>query len=413
MRKLKLVFQILIISCSLLPWNATAINRSSFSDFFFGSADRSNTSSFNPNNIEQLLIKSLLEVTEGRLQQALETTEELLSKAPNFKLAHLVRGDLLMARAQQISTFGNAASRPPEVIQDFQSEARLRLEHYLAQQKPRGLPEPLWQIDKSHRDVIVVDADKSRLYHYRNNNGKPVYVADYYVTLGKNGSDKFVEGDKRTPIGVYFAGTKLTKELPDFYGGMAFPLNYPNEWDRHLGKKGYGIWLHGTPSDTYSRPPLASDGCLVMANPELKTLEPIFKSGRTLFVIANNLQWLEENQASPQQQTLSKALETWRKDWESQDTERYLAHYSKSFFTKGADYDAWANHKRRVQASKPDVEIKLSNVSMLRYPNSKQEMAVVNFEQSFKSNHLNNTMRKRQYWVLENNRWKIKYEGPA
>jgi hypothetical protein len=89
------------------------------------------------------------------------------------------------------------------------------------------------------------------------------------------------------------------------------------------------------------------------------------------------------------------------------------AHYSKSFFTKGADYDAWANHKRRVQASKPDVEIKLSNVSMLRYPNSKQEMAVVNFEQSFKSNHLNNTMRKRQYWVLENNRWKIKYEGPA
>jgi len=407
MRKLKLVFQILIISCSLLPWNATAINRSSFSDFFFGSADRSNTSSFNPNNIEQLLIKSLLEVTEGRLQQALETTEELLSKAPNFKLAHLVRGDLLMARAQQISTFGNAASRPPEVIQDFQSEARLRLEHYLAQQKPRGLPEPLWQIDKSHRDVIVVDADKSRLYHYRNNNGKPVYVADYYVTLGKNGSDKFVEGDKRTPIGVYFAGTKLTKELPDFYGGMAFPLNYPNEWDRHLGKKGYGIWLHGTPSDTYSRPPLASDGCLVMANPELKTLEPIFKSGRTLFVIANNLQWLEEQQA------LSKALETWRKDWESQDTERYLAHYSKSFFTKGADYDAWANHKRRVQASKPDVEIKLSNVSMLRYPNSKQEMAVVNFEQSFKSNHLNNTMRKRQYWVLENNRWKIKYEGPA
>ncbi|PKO93467.1 MAG: hypothetical protein CVU15_02730 [Betaproteobacteria bacterium HGW-Betaproteobacteria-1] len=413
MHKLKLVLQVLIISSSLLPWNATAINRSSFSDFFFGGSSAGSSSKFNPNNIEQLLIKSLLEVTQGQLQQALETTEELLNKAPNFKLAHLVRGDLLMARAQQISTFGNSSGRQPEVIQDFQSEARLRLEHYLAQQRPRGLPEPLWQIDKSHEHVIVVDADKSRLYVYRNDNGKPVYVNDYYVTLGKNGSDKFVEGDKRTPIGVYFAGTKLSKELPDFYGGMAFPLNYPNEWDRHQGKNGYGIWLHGTPSDTYSRPPLASDGCLVMANPELKSLEPIFKRGKTLFVIANNLQWLEENQVSQQKESLASTLETWRKDWESQNTERYLAHYSKNFFSKGSDYSAWVNHKRRVQANKPNVQIKLSNVSMLRYPNSKQEMAVINFEQSFKSNHLDSKMRKRQYWVLENNTWKIMYEGPA
>jgi len=406
MHKFKLVFQIALVTCSLLPWNATAINSGSFGLFFSGSK-------FNPNYIEELLVKSLIEITQGKVQQALDTTEELLSKAPNFKLAHLVRGDLLMARAQQINAFGNSASRSPEAVQDFQNEARLRLEHYMAQQKPRGLPEPLWQIDPSHRHIVVVDADKSRLYLYRNDNGKPVYVSDYYVTLGKNGIDKFVEGDKRTPIGVYFAGTKLTKELPDFYGGMAYPLNYPNEWDRHLGKKGYGIWLHGTPSDTYSRPPLASDGCLVMANPELKTLEPIFKSGRTLFVIANNLQWLEANQISAQKESLSKALETWRKDWELQNTEQYLAHYSKDFFSQSTDYKGWVDHKRRVQASKPNVEIKLSNVSMLRYPNSKQEMAVVNFEQSFKSNHLDNRMRKRQYWVLENKNWKIMYEGPG
>lgn len=406
MYKLKLVFQIFIVSCSLLPWNATAINRGSFGEFFSGST-------FTPNYIEELLIKSLIEVTQGRVQQALETTEELISKAPNFKLAHLVRGDLLMARAQQINTFGNSSSRSPEAIQDFQSEARLRLEHYIAQQKPRGLPEPLWQIDNNHQHVVVVDADKSRLYLYRNENGKPVYVSDYYVTLGKNGSDKFVEGDKRTPIGIYFAGAKLTKELPDFYGGMAYPLNYPNEWDKHLGKKGHGIWLHGTPSDTYSRPPLASDGCLVMANPELKSLEPIFKNGRTLFVIANNMKWLEENQISQHKESLAKALETWRKDWEMQNTERYIGHYSKNFFSPSADYEGWVSHKRRVQASKPNVEIKLSNVSMLRYPNSKQEMAVVSFEQSFKSNHLDSRMRKRQYWVIENNNWKIMYEGPG
>jgi murein L,D-transpeptidase YafK len=406
MLKFKLVFQIVLVTCSLLPWNATAINSGDFGAFF-------SRAKFTPNGIEELLVKSLLEVTQGKLQQALDTTEELLQKAPNFKLAHLVRGDLLMARAQQINGFGNAASRSPEAVQDFQNEARLRLEHYMAQQKPRGLPEPLWQVDPGHRHIVVVDADKSRLYLYRNEDGKPIYVSDYYVTLGKNGIDKFLEGDKRTPIGVYFAGTRLTRELPDFYGGMAYPLNYPNEWDRHLGKKGHGIWLHGTASDTYNRAPLASDGCLVMANPELKSLEPILKNGNTLFVIANNLQWMEANEIAAQKESLAKALETWRKDWQSQNTDQYLAHYSKDFFGQGTDYHGWVNHKRRVQAGKPKVEIKLSNVSMLRYPNSKQEMAVVNFEQSFKSDHLDTRMRKRQYWVLEQNHWKIMYEGPG
>lgn len=406
MYKLKLALQISLLTCALLPWNATALNKNELGEFFPNSA-------FSPNYIEGLLIKSLLEITEGKLQQALETTEQLLQKAPNFKLAHLVRGDLLMARAQQIRTFGSSSAEAQPAISDFEQEARLRLEHYLAQQGPRGIPEPLWQLDQKHQHVVVVDAARSRLYLYRNQNGQPVYVADYYVTLGKNGTDKFVEGDKRTPIGVYIAGSRLTKELPDFYGGIAYPLNYPNEWDRKMGKKGSGIWLHGTPSDTYSRPPLASDGCLVMANPELKSIMPILQSGRTLFVIDNNLKWLDGKEAPPHKAELAAALENWRKDWQAQETERYLSYYSRDFFSQSTDFAGWERHKRAVQASKPKVEIKLDNINMLRYPNSKQQMVVVDFEQTFKSNHLDNRMRKRQYWVLENNQWKIIYEGPA
>lgn len=36
-----------------------------------------------------------------------------------------------------------------------------------------------------------------------------------------------------------------------------------------MGRNGYGIWLHGTPSDTFSRPPRTSDGCVVLANTDL------------------------------------------------------------------------------------------------------------------------------------------------
>jgi hypothetical protein len=40
-------------------------------------------------------------------------------------------------------------------------------------------------------------------------------------------------------------------------------------------------------------------------------------------------------------------------------------------------------------------------------------MVVVNFEQDFKSASLQNRMKKRQYWIHENNQWKIIYEGAA
>lgn len=406
MQKLNLAFRIVLIAGIFLPWNATAIDRTNLNRLSIGNK-------FSPNYTESLLVKSLIEVTQGRLQQALDTTDQLLRTAPNFKLAYLVRGDLLMARAQQLRTFGNDLASSPEAIEDFREEARSRIEHYISQKTPRGLPEPLWQLDSNLRYAIVVDADKSRLYVYRNENGKPSYVADYYVTLGKNGGEKRTEGDKRTPLGVYFASGKLSKKLPDFYGDAAYPINYPNEWDSHQGKRGHGIWLHGTPSSTYSRPPRASDGCVVMANPDLKSLAPILQNGKTLVIIANNLQWLEADQTATQKKELSNALETWRQDWESQNTDSYLAHYSQKFFSQSTDLAGWAEYKRHVQASKPKVDIKLSNISMFRYPDNALQMAVVNFEQSYRSDNLVSRMQKRQYWVLENDQWKIMYEGPA
>ena len=52
---------------------------------------------------------------------------------------------------------------------------------------------------------------------------------------------------------------------------------------------------------------------------------------------------------------------------------------------------------------------------MFSYPSLKQDVpqniVVVDFEQDFRSYNLQNKMRKRQYWINENNQWKIIYEG--
>lgn len=398
----------LLAAITVLPWNATAVNNYSFSRLL-----PKPTLSAVSELAEDLLVKSLLEITQGKNQQALDTIEQLLRTTPNFKLANLVRGDLLMAQGKYLQAFGSADNNPTAAIKDLQDEARVRIERYLSHANQAKLPNLLLAPNQQQSHVIVVDTDKSRLYLYKNEHENLRYVADYYITVGKNGLDKQTEGDKRTPIGVYYTGKKITRPLADMYGDAAYPLDYPNEWDRLHNRKGSGIWLHGTPSDTYSRAPRASDGCVVLTKPDLNALAPILQSGTTPVIIANNLQWLEANKTSNEKQALKAALDNWLQDWQSQDTSKYLAHYSHDFSSNGINLKQWSDHKASVQASKAKIEIALSDISMFAYPDPAKKIVVVDFTQDYSSPNLNNKMQKRQYWILENNTWKIIYEGAA
>ena len=399
---------ILLAAITLLPWNATAVNGYSLNNLLHKPKLHALTGL-----AENLLVKSLLEITQGKNQQALNTVDELIQKIPNFKLAYLVRGDLLMAQAQHLQAFGNANVNQNDAVKDLQAEARVRIERYLSNENLDKLPDLLLAPNEQQGHIIVVDTDKSRLYLYKNTGGSLTYVSDYYVTVGKNGVGKQTEGDKRTPIGVYFAKSKLTQPLADMYGNGAFPLSYPNEWDIQHKRSGSGIWLHGTPSTTYSRPPNASDGCVVLTNQDLDAIAPVLQSGKTPVIIANHLKWVDANSSSTKKDELQAAMNSWLRDWKSQNTPKYLSHYSHAFSSDGINYQQWADHKVTVQASKPKVDISLSNISMFAYPEGEKKLVVVDFTQNFKSPTLSNKMQKRQYWIQEDNTWKIIYEGSA
>ena len=403
--KFKICTTMTLVMVAVCPWSATAINRPEVNlltkESVFASA-----------KTEDLIVKSLMEISAGQLDSALGTLDQVITTTPNFKLAHLVKGDLLMARGQQFQAFGTP-NPSSEDVAGYREEARKRIERYLAKDSDSLIPEQIWQLDRSQPYIFVVDVDKSRLFVYRNENGIPQYNADFYVTIGKNGSEKKYAGDKRTPLGVYFTSAKLTQKLADMYGDAAYPLSYPNEWDKRQGKTGSGIWLHGTPHDTYSRAPQSSDGCIVLSNQDLNTLMPILQQGNVPVIVSKGMEWLKPNQTPKDKQALLDSVETWRKDWESQETETYLSHYASEFSNGSLDFNHWAEEKRRIQASKPSVDIKLSNLSIFRYPNSALPMAVVTFDQSFRSSALDSKMRKRQYWIFENQQWKIIYEGSA
>jgi len=289
----------------------------------------------------------------------------------------------------------------------------VRLARFQYERPVDRVPRYLVQLQNDQKYALVVDTSKSTLYVFENHGGTARYLADYYITSGKNGIDKIREGDKKTPVGVYHVTSSMPREkLADFYGVGAFPINYPNEWDRREGRKGSGIWLHGTPSDTFSRPPLASDGCVVLTNRDLEAIRQRVQVGLTPVIISSGIEWVQPQAMESVRGELGGVVEKWRRDWESLDTDRYLTHYSRSFNSESYDYKGFAAQKRQVNSGKQWVKVKLDKLSMFLYP-GKERLAVVTFDQDYTSNNLQNRMRKRQYWLKEGAGWKIIHEGAA
>lgn len=362
--------------------------------------------------IEGQLAKTLQAINDNRLDVALKEVDTLLRSNPDFKLAHLVKGDLLMARAGEIQGMGSAAQAPQDKIEDLRDEARVRLMRVLSQDDRKQAPGFLWQMDSRQKYALVVDTSRSTLFVYENVNGEPRYVTDFYVTIGKLGTDKYSEGDQRTPLGVYFVQADLPRDqLADLYGSGAFPLDYPNEWDRRNNRTGSGIWLHGTQSGTYSRPPRASNGCVVLANDDLDKVSRYLQIGVTPVIISDRIDWLDAR-AQAERAALRQQIEQWRNDWASLDTRAYLRHYSSDFASGGVDYAAWAKQKQLVNSGKTWIKVGLSDISMFTYPN-RPDLVVVNFEQDYSSSNLSNRMKKRQYWMKHDGHWQIVYEGAA
>lgn len=352
-------------------------------------------------------------VEQSRLRLAMRRVDALIAAYPTFRLGYLIRGDLLLARTRPLHTLGNvAANVPPAKIDGLRAEALVRLRAALQPPTEKLMPQYVLQLAPEQKHVLVVDSRTSQLYVFRNEDGLPHFVNDYYVTLGKRGVDKNRAGDERTPIGIYHVTAHLpSAKLAGIYGAGAFPLNYPNAWDRSLGRTGFGIWLHGTPSDTYSRPPHASGGCVVLANQDLDAVARDLRIDVTPIIIANRITWTEARHLEAERRSLLTAINSWRRDWESLDLPRYLRHYSHRFHSEKLDFTQWAAQKRLVDTSKNWIKVTISNVSMIRYPS--ENFVVVTFDQHYRSSNLTNTMLKKQYWIRRGGAWKITYEGPA
>jgi len=367
--------------------------------------------------VESLLIKTLELISNGKLTQANKVNDELIILAPNFKLAHLIRGDILSAYSMSIDNFGGSAVKinSSKVI-ELKKEAQRRIKGYLSSHNNKL---PKFNILPAEKDkyLIYVDMDSSRLFVFENNQRKYHYLSDYYVSIGKNGYGKRFEGDKKTPYGTYFLQKKIKRELADFYGDGAYPLNYPNKFDKFNNYTGSGIWIHGTPKSTYSRPPEASDGCLVLSNKDLVKIEHILNTTGTPIILSNlsikDLSLRSESDIQDEQNQLLNNIENWKKSWESKDYDQYINFYSRDAIYNKTMFEQWSLAKKNVFKKSKTIKISLENISIYEYPSDldQEQLRIVIFSQNYKSNLISNLSKKKQIWKIQDGKWRIIYEG--
>ena len=374
---------------------------------------------------ESRLIGIYRAIGQQQTELAIDAAAALTRDVPGFRLAQLVYADLLSARSGNLAGLGaagSASAADPAVaaeLGDLRDEARQRL-HALQERPPANqVPAEFIVLPKAIHHAIAVDTSRSRLYLFENGPQGVRLVSDHYVSVGKHGVDKSVEGDQRTPLGVYFVSDRVGQgSLGEAFGAGAMQLNYPNLFDKLHGRTGSGIYLHGVPFNTYSRPPQDSDGCVTLANDELVALMNTVPIHDTPVIITRQIHWVSDDAAQLHRAEILDAVNHWQSVRAGDDPEAL-----KMFYEPGAAPETPAApplpppavvmlHGKRKVLPPPAVPAKdpisFDNLSVMTWSDAKETM-VVTFNERSTRTHRETALR--QYWERDAARWKIVAEG--
>ena len=362
---------------------------------------------------EQRLLEVLGLMARGENREALAKVEKLVADHPNFQLAQLIYGDLLTARTRALQTIGDmpaeTARAGASALSDLREETQQRMTGF-RERPPEGyLPSAFLKVSPQAHSAIAVDASRSRLYFFENTPSGLQLRADYYVSLGKLGTAKAQEGDQRTPLGVYFVSSRLDrKNLTDFYGAGALTLNYPNMLDVRRGKSGRGIWLHGTPPTQFARAPHSTDGCLVLANPDISALIENTSVRNTPVVVAAQLVWKSPKQIDEASKSFQSTLNDWREAKVSGDVKKILTFYTPDFSSYGKSLDQYTPLLKSEMKALKGRNLELKDLSYFQWTDAAETM-VVSFGEVAQGKKTG--IHKRQYWIRSSKEWKIFFEG--
>jgi murein L,D-transpeptidase YafK len=370
---------------------------------------------------EKRVIQVIKAVSVGDLVKATRLAQTLTRTSPNYALAHLLYADLLRLHTPQHeppltpeSHLNNQqfisqtlASNLPQ-INAGQLEMGLRFKALHSMPAPGMVPSHLLSMGNQYRQLVVADTQLGRLHIFdiRHSVKQPRFVLkhSFFMTIGDQGPGKQIEGDKKTPLGIYQLLDRIPQDiLTDLYGSGALNINYPNPVDRRLGRTGFGIWFHGSPSNAYVRYPFSSDGCLVLSNDDMNAMLSAATPQQTLVIIDDGVDWKPSTELINTTQTsdhpVHHKLALLYEDAAIQSTD----------FNPEAFYEGGAKREYRllrlIQSSKAiEKALMTRNITLLEW---KRETPYTMVEFDFQLNSDSNFHRVRQYWMEKDGEWKI------
>lgn len=273
-------------------------------------------------------------------------------------------------------------------------------------------PAYLLEVPDTVTDILIADAETSTMHRFVRSVDGVVEKDQRYMSVGQNGMGKQRAWDKKTPLGVYFITERLdTSKLHDKYGVAAFPLDYPNAWDRHNNRTGDGIWLHGVDHRNPDRPPLDTDGCLSLPNDEILTLADRLQPLVTPVIVARRLQWANVENLQRMREEFRLALDIWRQSQEQGDITTYLSLYADDFSYRDMDRTAWSAWRSGVFDMNPLQAVQISNLLLVADPEV-ENLFLSRFTQVSVTQSGPVRTTKRLYWQRSaDNTWKIISEG--
>ena len=232
-------------------------------------------------------------------------------------------------------------------------------------------PVPAWvlRLPESTPTLFIAETSASAFHRFDRAGDGVVKVRQDYMSIGKGGTGKERDGDQRTPLGIYFVTEQLdTSRLHDKYGVTAFPLDYPNAWDRRLGRTGDGIWVHGVDPQGGTRPPLDTDGCIALPNERLLALEQNFAANVTPVLIATELSWDEPGVVAALRVELEQAVTRWADSLEQGDMYAWLDAYDDTFQHWGMNKEEWSAFSLETVGQRPIDDVTVSELLLLADP---------------------------------------------
>lgn len=355
------------------------------------------------------LLRILDFMRNGNNESALVSAEKLSKNFPNFKLGKIIYADLLSAHLNKKPLLGSKSE--DKGLNDLKSEAKARINFDSVYKKKDLLPKSIIQLSNKIKYAFLIELSKSRLYLVKNSNGVPEIIADFYVSIGKAGFNKKISGDNKTPVGIYKITSQLIDvDLPELYGSGAYPINYPNEWDKRNKKTGYGIWIHGVPRDVYSRPPLTSEGCIVTSNHTLKKLGKYISIGETPVILVEKVKWIKRNEWHQNKNNAIEIINSWEETWESLDPHAFISKHSINFSSEKHNFEQRVAHILRIIKKKTFIKVEIENLNLFYYPKT-GGLIYSDFKQNYESNNFKTSSKKKLFWKIEKDgEWRILYE---